>query len=38
MRLTGEKLKLSQGRGRSNPWRILALMLLIAGGFLLVRA
>jgi tetratricopeptide (TPR) repeat protein len=38
MRLTGEKLKLSQDRGRSNPWRILALMLLIAGGFLLVRA
>ncbi len=38
MRLTGERLKLSQGRGRSNPWRILALLLLIAGGFLLVRA
>ena len=38
MRLTGEKLKLSQDRGRSNPWRILALLLLIAGGFLLVRA
>lgn len=38
MRLTGERLKLSQDRGRSNPWRILALLLLIAGGFLLVRA
>jgi len=38
MRLTGERLKLRQDRGRSNPWRILALMLLIAGGFLLVRA
>ncbi|TET36875.1 MAG: tetratricopeptide repeat protein [Anaerolineales bacterium] len=38
MRLTGERLKLSQGRGRSNPWRILTLLLLIVGGFLLVRA
>ncbi|MCK5317775.1 MAG: tetratricopeptide repeat protein [Anaerolineales bacterium] len=38
MRLTGERLKLSQDRGRSNPWRILALLVLIAGGFLLVRA
>ena len=38
MRLTGERLKLSQDRGRSNPGRILALLLLIAGGFLLLRA
>ncbi len=38
MRLTGERLKLIRDRGRSNPWRVLALLLLIAGGFLLVRA
>jgi tetratricopeptide (TPR) repeat protein len=38
MRLTGERLKLSRDRGRSNPWRVLALLLLIVGGFLLVRA
>ncbi|MEE9513211.1 MAG: DUF5666 domain-containing protein, partial [Anaerolineales bacterium] len=38
MRLTGERLKLSRDQGRSNPWRILALLLLIAGGGLLVRA
>ena len=38
MRLTGDRLKLSKGRGSSNPWRILVLLLLIVGGFLLVRA
>jgi tetratricopeptide (TPR) repeat protein len=37
MRLTGEKLTLSENRGRSNPWRILVLLALIAGGVLILR-
>ncbi|TFH36819.1 MAG: tetratricopeptide repeat protein [Anaerolineales bacterium] len=38
MRLTGEKLRLSRGRRRSNPWRILALLSLLVGAILLMRA
>ncbi|MFA9490624.1 MAG: tetratricopeptide repeat protein, partial [Anaerolineales bacterium] len=36
MRLTGERLRLSDSRGRSNPWRILALLALIGVGVLLL--
>ena len=36
MRLTGERLRLSDSRGRSNPWRILALLALIGVGVLLI--
>jgi tetratricopeptide (TPR) repeat protein len=38
MRLTGEKLTLSRDRRRSNPWRVIALLGLIIGAFLLLRA
>ncbi|MFN2275034.1 MAG: tetratricopeptide repeat protein [Anaerolineales bacterium] len=38
MRLTGEKLTLSEKRRRSNPWRILVLVGLIGAGFLILRA
>ncbi|GEM_PF-68844 len=38
MRLTGERLELSRDRRRSNPWRVLALLTLIVGGVLLLRA
>jgi tetratricopeptide (TPR) repeat protein len=38
MRLTGEKLTLSENRGRSSPWRIALLLALIVGGFLVLRA
>jgi tetratricopeptide (TPR) repeat protein len=38
MRLTGEKLTLSRDRRRSNPWRILALLSLLIGAVLLLRA
>ena len=36
MRLTGERLRLSDSRGRSNPWRVLALLALIGIGVLLL--
>jgi tetratricopeptide (TPR) repeat protein len=38
MRLTGEKLTLNRDRRRSNPWRILALLGLLIGAVLLLRA
>lgn len=37
MRLTGERLRLGQGGKRSNPWRLLFYLVLIVGGFLLLR-
>ncbi len=37
MRLTGEKLPLKPGGQRSNPWRILVYIVLIASGILLTR-
>ena len=37
MRLTGEKLTLGEVRNRSNPWRVLILLGLIAAGVFLIR-
>ncbi len=37
MRLTGEGLQFSGNGRRSNPWRVVALLALIAAGVLLVR-
>ncbi|TET85362.1 MAG: tetratricopeptide repeat protein [Anaerolineales bacterium] len=37
MRLTGERLRLSRNGKRSNPWRILIYIILIAGGVLLLQ-
>ena len=38
MRLTGDKLSLSRDGRRTNPLRILALLAMIAGVVLLMRA
>jgi len=37
MRLTGERLRLGRNGKRSNPWRILIYIILIAGGGLLLQ-
>ena len=37
MRLTGERLRLGRNGKRSNPWRILIYIILIAGGVLLLQ-
>ena len=37
MRLTGDRLWFGRGRRQSNPWRILALLLMIGAGVLLTR-